>query len=442
MRFVDLFAGLGGFHVGLERLGHECVFASELDPVLQDIYEKNHGIRPVGDIRRVKSKDVPEHDILCAGFPCQPFSKAGEQAGFDCPTNGSLFDEVLRIIRYRKPEYVILENVPNLRTHDEGRTWASIKEDLRKAGYAVDEQVYSPHEFGIPQVRQRLLLVARRGSLGSFKWPERPENPKPSLLRILEKHPSDARPLTAQVVDCLNVWQDFLNRIPKDAPLPSFPIWSMEFGATYPFEDRTPYSMGSKALRAYRGSHGMKLDSKGVMDPFEVLPSHARTEQDVFPSWKQSFIRSNRAFYETHKRELKSWMPEILRFPSSLQKFEWNYKGGERDVWKHVIQFRASGVRVKRPDTSPSLVAMTTTQVPIIGWERRYMTTKECARLQSLQSLKHLPPTETKAFKAFGNAVNARLVQVIAGHLLDEQTTVPPPRVSPPLQRETLSVLV
>lgn len=442
MRFVDLFAGLGGFHVGLERLGHECVFASELDPVLQDVYEKNHGIRPVGDIRRVKSKDVPEHDILCAGFPCQPFSKAGEQAGFDCPTNGSLFDEVLRIIRYRKPEYVILENVPNLRTHDEGRTWASIKQDLKRSGYAVDEQVYSPHEFGIPQIRQRLLLVARRGSLGAFNWPVRPENPKPSLLKILEKHPSDARPLTAQVVDCLNVWQDFLNRIPKDAPLPSFPIWSMEFGATYPFEDKTPYSMGSKALRTYRGSHGMKLDSKGVMDPFKVLPSHARTEQDVFPSWKQSFIRSNRAFYETHKRELKSWMPEILRFPSSLQKFEWNYKGGERDVWKHVIQFRASGVRVKRPDTSPSLVAMTTTQVPIIGWERRYMTTKECARLQSLQSLKHLPPTETKAFKAFGNAVNARLVQAIAGHLLDEQTTVPAPRVSTPLQRETLSVLV
>ncbi len=270
MRFVDLFAGLGGFHVGLERLGHECVFASELDPVLQHIYEKNHGIRPVGDIRRVKSKDVPEHEILCAGFPCQPFSKAGDQAGFDCPTNGSLFDEVLRIIRYRKPEYVILENVPNLRTHDEGRTWTSIKEDLRKAGYAVDEQVYSPHEFGIPQIRQRLLLVARRGSLGSFKWPERPENPKPSLLKILEKHPSGARPLTAQVVDCLNVWQDFLNRIPKVAPLPSFPIWSMEFGATYPFEAKTPYSMGSRALRAYRGSHGMKLDSKGVMDPFEA----------------------------------------------------------------------------------------------------------------------------------------------------------------------------
>lgn len=425
MRFIDLFAGLGGFHVGLERLGHECVFASELDPVLQEVYEKNHGIRPVGDIRKVRSKDVPEHDILCAGFPCQPFSKAGEQAGFDCPTNGSLFDEVLRIIRYRKPEYVILENVPNLRKHDEGRTWASIKQDLRRSGYGMDEQIYSPHEFGIPQIRQRLLLVAKRGGLEGFAWPDRPTAPDPSLRRILDERPQDARPLTPQVIDCLNVWQDFLDRIPANVQLPSFPIWSMEFGATYPFEDRTPYATGKRALRSYRGCHGSRLDGKQVEDPFDALPSHARTEEDMFPSWKRGFIRSNRAFYETHKRALKSWIPEILRFPPSLQKLEWNYKGGERDVWQHVIQFRASGVRVKRADTSPSLVAMTTTQVPIIGWERRYMTTKECARLQSLESLRHLPSTETRAFKAFGNAVNARLVQIIASRLLDGDAARP-----------------
>lgn len=426
MRFIDLFAGLGGFHVALSRLGHECVFASELDPVLQDVYERNHGIRPAGDIRRVKSKDIPQHDILCAGFPCQPFSKAGEQAGFECPTNGSLIDEVLRIIRDRKPTYILLENVPNLRTHDEGRTWASIKENLRSAGYDVDEQLYSPHEFGIPQIRQRLLLVGKRGKLTGFHWPEKPKDARPSLRDLLDKNPKDAKPLTKQVVDCLNVWQDFLDRIPANTQLPSFPIWSMEFGATYPFEETTPFAL-KRGLRSFRGSHGMSLDGLSAAAAFDALPSHARTEEIQFPAWKRSFIRSNRAFYQEHKRELKSWIPKILPFPSSLQKFEWNYKDGNRNIWEHVIQFRASGVRVKRADTSPSLVAMTSTQVPIIGWERRYMTPNECARLQSLDGL-NLPPTETRAFKALGNAVNAKLVQHVAEQLIGEQPQVLLPR--------------
>lgn len=426
MRFIDLFAGLGGFHVALSRLGHECVFASELDPVLQDVYERNHGIRPAGDIRMVKSKDIPNHDILCAGFPCQPFSKAGEQAGFECPTNGSLIDEVLRIIRHRKPTYILLENVPNLRNHDEGRTWASIKENLRGAGYDVDEQLYSPHEFGIPQIRQRLLLVGKRGKLTGFHWPEKPKDARPSLKDILDKKPKKVKPLSKQVIDCLNVWQDFMDRIPASTQLPSFPVWSMEFGATYPYEEITPFALKQR-LRSFRGSHGMSLEGLSAAAAFAALPSYARTEEHQFPAWKRSFIRNNRAFYQEHKRELKSWLPKILQFPSSLQKFEWNYKNGKRIIWEHVIQFRASGVRVKRADTSPSLVAMTSTQVPIIGWERRYMTPNECARLQSLDGL-HLPPSETRAFKALGNAVNASLVQHVADQLIGAEPIVLPPR--------------
>ncbi len=108
----------------------------------------------------------------------------------------------------------------------------------------------------------------------------------------------------------------------------------------------------------------------------------------------------------------------IQDFPSSLQKFEWNCKGEVRDIWKYVIQFRASGVRVKRPTTAPSLVAMTTTQVPIIGWERRYMTPRECSRLQSMEALKHLPQAETSVCKALGNAVNVKVVKAVAKALI------------------------
>lgn len=336
MKFVDLFAGLGGFHVGLANLGHTCVFACELDPTLRDTYLANFGIRPAGDIRSVKTSDIPPHDILCAGFPCQPFSKAGGQPGFDCPKNGTLFDEVSRIVAHHKPEFVMLENVPNLKRHNGGKTWQLIYEKLKELGYETDANLYSPHEFGIPQIRQRVMIVARRSSLKDFQWPLRPENPTLSLHSVLDTRPADAKPLSRQVTDCLRVWQDFLERIPRTAPLPAWPIWSMEFGATYPFEDETPFNAGHEALRRYRGCFGVTLGSKTFDDPFDALPSYARVTDKKFPTWKRHFIRANRAFYHLHKKELDPWIPSVLDFPSSLQKLEWNCQGGERDVWKYV----------------------------------------------------------------------------------------------------------
>lgn len=418
LRFVDLFAGLGGFHLALSRLGHKCVFASELNSSLRKLYSHNFGIDAVGDIRDVRASDVPPHDILCAGFPCQPFSKAGSQQGFDCPKWGDLFEQVLQILRHHRPEYLILENVPNLERHGRGTTWLVMQRMLREQGYHIRSRRLSPHRFGIPQIRDRLFIVGSRSELPNFFWPDEKSGKSLSILSALSHKPAGARKLSEKATKCLEVWQDFLNRFPKSAELPSFPIWSTEFGATYPYENTTPYAYRLKNLYEFRGSHGTDLKTIPKERVLECLPSYARSKDRKFPNWKVQFIKQNREFYTAHRKIIDEWLPKILEFPSSFQKFEWNCKGAKRDLWKLVIQFRASGVRVKRPTTAPSLVAMTTTQVPIIGWEKRYMMPVECARLQSMHELKNLPEAAGSAFEALGNAVNVDLVELIARALL------------------------
>lgn len=425
-KFIDLFAGLGGFHLALSRLGGQCIFAAEWQEHLRDLYKVNFGLRPEGDITLISPNDVPSHDLLTAGFPCQPFSKAGDQLGFECTKQGNLFFNVVAILRQKKPSFFILENVPNLLKHDEGRTWKAIQDILGTGseglGYNIAAERFSPHDFGIPQIRERVYIVGSLKPLNNFSWPKT-SPAETSIDSILDDYPANAKKLSSQVVECLTVWADFLRRCPENVELPSHPLWSMEWGATYPYEENTPYALkedyGMDGLKGFTGSHGYKIGHLRTLDDrWMGLPSHARTPQRKFPKWKINFIRQNRQFYFDNKEWIDPWMNSILKFPSSLQKLEWNVKGGKRDLWEYVLQFRASGVRVKRRTTAPSLIAMTDTQVPIIAWQKRYMTPQECAKLQSLDELKALPSTPTKAFHALGNAVNSTVVERVARALL------------------------
>ncbi|MEN2745012.1 DNA (cytosine-5-)-methyltransferase [Sinomonas halotolerans] len=433
-RFIDLFAGLGGFHVALRDLGGQGVFAAEWEPTLNTLYEHNFGISPWSDVNELDSDEViaqmiPDHDVLTAGFPCQPFSKAGEQLGFEHTLQGRLFFKVFDILSVKRPRRFILENVPNILQHRGGQTAATIVAKLEGLGYEVQVHRLSPHQFGIPQVRERAYFVGSLDGLNAFEWPTEFEE-STSIASVLHPDAQASRDIPEQTLRAIDMWGDFLSRSPATVKLPWFPIWSMEFRATYPFETTTPPKSWARRrpreLDGFAGSFGFPLERLSIREQRRLIPSHSGRDGDIeFPVWKQKFIRQNREFFLTNRKWIEPWLDkwQPWELPSSFQKFEWNAQGGVRDIDEHVLQVRASGIRAKRPVTAPSLIAMTNTQVPILGanisrtGKRRYMTPEECAELQSLGGIE-LPESDLQAYKALGNAVNASVVRAIAHPLL------------------------
>lgn len=415
MRFIDLFAGIGGFHQALSRLGHECVFASEKKEHLARLYEINYGIIPNRNIRDINPIDIPDHDILCAGFPCQPFSKAGNQQGLEDENNGSFFDIIVEILRNKNPTYFILENVRNIESHDDFKTWNYISEKLGELGYFIDKKVMSPHQYNIPQHRERLFIIGSLNPLENYTWPERVELTNTIKHFLINNNAKLVEPEKQTVID---IWQEFVNSLPVDKKMPSFPIWSMEFGATYPTE--IPISeLSNHELEKYKGSFGVPLKGLSYEDKIKNLPNYAvkNKGRKVYPKWKIRWINDNRKLYSDNKKALSPVVKKIKHLPvKSWQKFEWNCGDAQRNIRDYIIQFRASGVRIKKTDFFPSLVTVST-QIPIIGWENRYLTPEEGARIQSFENIT-FPENLGSCFGALGNAVNVNLVNLIATNLL------------------------
>lgn len=221
-KFIDLFAGIGGFHIALKSFGAECVFASEWDKYASKVYENNFNLKPYGDITKLDEEDIPKHDILCGGFPCQAFSVSGLQKGFE-DTRGTLFFDIARIVKFHKPKILFLENVKNLAIHDGGKTLKVIISTLKDLNYDVYHKVLNASDYGLPQNRERIFLICFRKDLNveNFRFPLPIRKPV-SLNDILEENPK-AKIIIRDDVDIYRTFEPKIN-IFNEIELPNKPI--------------------------------------------------------------------------------------------------------------------------------------------------------------------------------------------------------------------------
>jgi DNA (cytosine-5)-methyltransferase 1 len=379
-KFIDLFAGIGGFHIAMEDLGGECVFASEINKYAIETYYDNFGINSSNDITKVPEQAIPKHDVLCAGFPCQAFSKAGKQNGFE-DTRGTLFFDILRILKYHKPKYIILENVRNLVSHDKGLTWKVIHKNLVELGYLIPHKpiIISPHQIGVPQLRDRVFIP---GILKEFAKHKELKIAVPESKRnITQAHSAlnDSSNGEFSISNyeeyILGAWDEFLQGL--NNKIIGFPVWANEFKT-----------------------------NDNILD---------------LPKWKQEIILKNRKLYKDNQKHIDTWLKKhncLKDFVRTHTKFEWQAGTSINSVWDGIIQFRPSGIRVKRPTEFPALVAMV--HIPIIGWQKRRITPREAANLQRFPEDFKINPNPQQAYKQFGNSVNVDVVKFIAKQLFSD----------------------
>ena len=296
-------------------------------------------------------------------------------------------------------------------TISDGAFWRYIKNSFKALGYKLIFKVISPKDIGIPQNRKRIFILGSRQHrlLNKFVWPEVSTKDNISINDILEPRGSH-RKLEQKKIAQLTHWQQMLTCCSLGY-LPSVSIVAPEFSANYPLDFRTK---NLSVMREYRGSYGVSLKKCRTREELlGLLPSYTRKSERV-PKWLLQSVNYSRTIYENNKAFLTGWLHDLDKSNNSWQILEWRGYGNIHHLSKHILQFRPSGIRVIKKDRVPSLVAMTPTQIPIIGSDMRYMAKREAAKLQYLQNLQYIPDNDGKAFKAFGNAVNAKIVEKIA----------------------------
>jgi len=295
-KFIDLFAGIGGFHYALKSFGAECVFASEIDKKAQNTYYSNHDISPYGDITQINEKDIPKHDILCGGFPCQAFSISGKQKGFE-DTSGTLFFDIARIVNFHKPKILFLENVKNFTRHDNGKTLQTVVETLTNLDYTVQYKILNTSNFGLPQNRERVYIVAFHNSyaIKTINFPS--PNLISKLEDILEANPTDGKIINRQDISFykdFNPSQNIFGNI--DLPNKPIQIGKVNKGGQ---GERIYHPLGHAiTLSAYGGGVGSKTGLYKIKNEIRKLSPRECARIQGFP---EEFIMPE-SISEAHKQ--------------------------------------------------------------------------------------------------------------------------------------------
>lgn len=414
--FIDLFCGIGGFHQAMHSLGGRCVFACDINAQCREVYKKNfcpNGEFPVmGDVvNAINQKVIPNFDVLCGGFPCQTFSKAGPRNGFKVVENehgkrderGQLFYRIIDILKeHPECKYIVLENVRNLA--DKKENWEIICKELKGQGFIITEDplIASPHNFGVPQIRERVYILGIRSSvfdkriklskgfitgdilhIDSYKSPI--SNKDNYLQSILDDNVDDKYCVPEEIEEILNIWEEFR----KNVKGITSPFWIHKAGI---------------------GIYDRKLYLRDKDIGYKVMPK-----------WKKMLVMKSRKLYENNYKFIDKWITaHSMRDRNMIhQKYEWNVGNDYKTMHDGIIQIRQSGIRVKRPNYYPSLVAMKNT--PII-WDKhkrhyRYITPHEASKLQSFDEDFILSGNDDTSYRQLGNAVNVKLVKIFAGEL-------------------------
>ena len=381
LKFIDLFCGIGGFHQALNKLGAVCVLACDIDKDCRVVYKDNYGIEPISNIKDINEKTMPDFDILTAGFPCQSFSNGGKKKCFN-DDRGLLFDEIIRIAKEKKPKFMFLENVKHILKVSKGEVINYIKQKIALIGYKLQLFQISPHNFGIPQQRERVYFVCIRNDIYNGTDIILPiYTGKINFNKFLdEKNTINSKYfIKNDILNILEAWDEMIKN----------------------------FNIGEKISPTIL-----------INDAYKI---YTQEEFDNFPNWKKDYILKNKPLLIKYKNVFDTWYEKyslLLQKREIYGKLEWQtglIKEND-SIFNHFIQIRQSGIRVKRGQYFPTLVAIS--QIPIYGKEKRYITPRECARLQSFPESFKLANEDRKSYKQLGNSVNVDNVYTLISSTL------------------------